>query len=77
MFSCICQLKALEVDLEEERQERQKVIQEKRELERQIKAVAERTPSRNIGKSLLCLENYKEDIIWFLMVLILTSRFNY
>lgn len=45
----VYQLKAVEVDLEEKHQERQKMIQEKRSLEHQIQFLTEQTTMNKPG----------------------------
>ena len=44
------QVKAVELQLEEEHEEKQKAMREKRELERQIQALSEQRPARDRGE---------------------------
>jgi len=44
-----CQLRTLELQLEEEHDERQKLVRDKREVERQMQAISEQKPVRDRG----------------------------
>jgi len=46
---CDCQVRSLEVQMEEEQSERQKLMREKRDVERRMQALSEQQPARNRG----------------------------
>ena len=56
--TCCFQVRALEIQVEEEQTERQKLMREKREAERRMQTLSEQQPARDRGLIMLCLGLY-------------------